>query len=69
MTRQVRTVGSYREFVLWVARAKRKTLGRPRTDAEIDAKVRELAVGGTGKVRIARTLGIGVSVTQRTLAE
>lgn len=69
MTRQVRTVGSYREFVLWVARAKRKTLGRPRTDAEIDANVRELAVGGTGKVRIARTLGIGVSVTQRTLAE
>ena len=50
------------------ARAKGKTLGRPRTDADIEAKVRELAAEGMGKGRIARTLGIGVSVTQRILA-
>ncbi len=50
------------------ARAKGKTLGRPRTNPEIEAKVRELAAGGMGKGRIARTLGIGVSVTQRILA-
>ena len=50
------------------ARAKGKTLGRPRIDADIEAKVRELAAGGMGKGRIARTLGIGVSVTQRILA-
>ncbi len=51
------------------ARAKGKTLGRPRVDDEIEARVRELAAGGMGKGRIARTLGIGVSVTQRILAE
>ena len=50
------------------AKAKGKTLGRPRIDAVIEAKVRELAAGGMGKGRIARTLGIGVSVTQRILA-
>ena len=51
------------------ARAKGKTLGRPRIDADIKAEVRELAAEGMGKGRIARTLGIGVSVTQRMLAE
>ncbi len=50
------------------ARAKGKTLGRPRTDPDVEAKVRELAAGGMGKGRIARTLGIGVSVAQRILA-
>jgi len=50
------------------ARAKGKTLGRPRIDADIEAKVRALAAGGVGKGKIARTLGIGVSVTQRILA-
>jgi len=51
------------------ARAKGKRLGRPPCDADIEAKVRELAAEGMGKGRIARTLGIGVSVTQRILAE
>lgn len=50
------------------ARVKGKTLGRPRIDADIEVRVRELAAGGMGKDRIARTLGIGVSVTQRILA-
>lgn len=50
------------------ARAKGKTLGRPRTDAKIEAKIRALAANGVGKGKIARTLGIGVSVAQRVLA-
>jgi DNA invertase Pin-like site-specific DNA recombinase len=50
------------------ARAKGKILGRPRTDKRIEAKVRELAARGMGKGKIARTLGIGVSVAQRVLA-
>jgi DNA invertase Pin-like site-specific DNA recombinase len=50
------------------ARAKGKTLGRPRIDGETEARVRELAASGMGKGKIARTLGIGVSVAQRILA-
>jgi DNA invertase Pin-like site-specific DNA recombinase len=50
------------------ARAKGKTLGRPRIDADREARVRELVAGGMGTGRIAKTLGIGVSVTQRILA-
>ena len=50
------------------ARAKGKTLGRPRTDQRTEAKIRQLAARGTGKGKIARTLGIGVSVAQRILA-
>ena len=49
------------------ARAKGTTLGRPRTGPEIEQKIRNLAAKGVGKVKIARTLGIGVSVTQRVL--
>jgi len=45
-----------------------KTWGRPRIDTETEATVRELAASGMGKGRIARTLGNGESVTQRTLA-
>jgi len=50
------------------ARAKGKTLGRPRTDPKVEAKIRRLAANGMGKGKIARTLGIGVSVAQRVLA-
>jgi len=50
------------------ARAKGKTLGRPRTDPKGEAKIRRLASNGMGKGKIARTLGIGVSVAQRVLA-
>ena len=50
------------------ARAKGVTLGRPRTDPKVEAKIRQLAAKGMGKGKIARTLGIGVSVTQRVLA-
>src|SRR3984893_16224624 len=49
------------------ARAQGTTLGRPRTDPNSEQKIRNLAAKGVGKVKIARTLGIGVSVTQRVL--
>jgi DNA invertase Pin-like site-specific DNA recombinase len=49
------------------ARAKGVTLGRPRTDPKVEAKIRKLAAGGMGKGKIARTLGVGVSVAQRVL--
>ena len=49
------------------ARAKGTTLGRPRTDPKVEQEIRSLAAKGVGKVKIARTLGIGVSVTQRVL--
>jgi DNA invertase Pin-like site-specific DNA recombinase len=50
------------------ARAKGKTLGRPRTAPAIEARIRRLAARGMGKLKIARTLGVGVSVAQRVLA-
>jgi DNA invertase Pin-like site-specific DNA recombinase len=50
------------------ARAKGKILGRPRTDPRVEDKIRKLAGRGMGKGKIARTLGIGVSVAQRVLA-
>ena len=50
------------------ARAKGKVLGRPRTNPKVEAKIRRLAAQGMGKGKIARTLGVGVSVTQRVLA-
>ena len=50
------------------ARAKGTTLGRPKTNAKIEQQIRNLSAKGVGKVKIARMLGIGVSVTQRVLA-
>jgi DNA invertase Pin-like site-specific DNA recombinase len=50
------------------ARAKGRTLGRPRTSPKVENRIRELAAAGMGKQRIARTLGIGTSVAQRVLA-
>jgi DNA invertase Pin-like site-specific DNA recombinase len=50
------------------ARAKGKVLGRPRTDQRTEGKIRDLAARGMGKGKIARTLGIGVSVAQRVLS-
>ena len=50
------------------ARAKGVRLGRPRTPAKIEQRIRELAAQGVGKQKTARTLGVGVSVVQRVLA-
>lgn len=40
-------------------------LGRPPVDAVVEAKVRQLRATGMGVIRVAKTLGIGVSVVQR----
>lgn len=45
-----------------LARAKGRIVGRPWTEADIMAKIREPAGVRMGKGRIARTLRIGVSV-------
>jgi DNA invertase Pin-like site-specific DNA recombinase len=47
------------------ARAQGKRLGRPTVGAGTEAKVRELRAGGMGIVKVAKTLGIGVSAVQR----
>lgn len=49
------------------AKAKGVTLGRPRTAPKVEARIRELSAQGMGKGKIARTLGVGVSLTQRVL--
>ena len=48
------------------ARAKGKTLGRPRADAAIETYP-QTGCGRVGKVKIAKTLGVGASLTQRLL--
>ena len=50
------------------AKAKGVKLGRPRASAKLEARIRELAAQGVGKGKIARTLGVGVSLTQRVLS-
>ncbi len=52
------------------ARAQGKKLGRPTTvTARTEERIRKLAAGGTGKLKIARTVGCGVSTVQRVLKE
>lgn len=47
------------------ARAQGKKLGRPTLSAEVEAEVRALRTEGKGVVKVAKTLGIGVSAVQR----
>jgi hypothetical protein len=47
------------------ARAKGVQLGSPKPSAKVETRIRELAAQAMGKVRIARTLGVGL--TQRVL--
>lgn len=47
------------------ARAQGKRLGRPKVSAATEAKIRELRATGMGTVKVAKTLGVGVSVVQR----
>ena len=47
------------------ARSQGRRLGRPTIGSEVEAKVRELRAGGMGMVKVAKTLGIGVSAVQR----
>lgn len=50
------------------AKAQGKTLGRPKTDAAAIERIRALRADGMGMVRIAKTIGCGVSVVQRVVA-
>jgi DNA invertase Pin-like site-specific DNA recombinase len=52
------------------AKAEGKVLGRPKSSGDVEGRIRELrdSGNGMGKVKIAKTLGIGVSVVQRVLA-
>lgn len=47
------------------AKAEGKRLGRPTLGSDIEAKVRELRATGMGMIKVAKTLGIGVSAVQR----
>jgi len=47
------------------AKANGKRLGRPALPTDMEAKVRELRASGMGIVKVASTLGIGVSAVQR----
>jgi DNA invertase Pin-like site-specific DNA recombinase len=51
------------------AKAQGVKLGRPRIDASVEQRVRELRGTGKGIKAVARELGIGVSVVQRVAAE
>jgi DNA invertase Pin-like site-specific DNA recombinase len=50
------------------AKAEGKKLGRPTVGGDVEAKVRELRDTGMGILKVARTLGIGVSAVQRIAA-
>jgi len=47
------------------ARKEGKRLGRPPVSAEIEGKIRDARKEGQGMLKIARTLGVGVSTVQR----
>ena len=51
------------------ARAQGKTLGRPRVHASVEKAVLAARASGTGKRKISKQLGIGVSTVTRILAE
>ena len=51
------------------ARAKGKRLGRPTTVTDAtERRIRKMLAAGTGKLKIARTLGVGTSTVQRIAA-
>ena len=47
------------------AKAQGKKLGRPTLSGDMEAKVRALRAKGMGVVKVAKSLGIGVSAVQR----
>jgi DNA invertase Pin-like site-specific DNA recombinase len=51
------------------AKAQGKTLGRPKVTGKVVNAVLEARADGTGKRKIARQLGIGVSTVNRIIAE
>jgi len=50
------------------ARAAGKTLGRPPVNDKTEDKIRKMLAEGNGKLKIARTLRVGVSTVQRVAA-
>jgi DNA invertase Pin-like site-specific DNA recombinase len=51
------------------ARAQGKTLGRPKVKASVEKAVLAARASGTGKRKISKQLGIGVSTVNRILSE
>ncbi len=51
------------------AKAAGKRLGRPRTNADLEQRIRAGLVAGVGKKSLARQLGVGVSVVQRIASQ
>lgn len=51
------------------ARAEGKRLGRPTVSASVEKAIRQRRSKGQGMLKIARELGVGVSVVQRVSAE
>lgn len=49
------------------ARSQGKKLGRPKVSAATEANIQQLRSTGMGKLKISRTLGIGVSTVQRVV--
>ena len=47
------------------AKAEGKKLGRPTVGAETEARIKELRAQGMGMLKVAKTLGVGVSAVQR----
>ena len=45
--------------------AQGKRLGRPTVRSATEAKIRALRASGMGKGKVAKTVGVGVSVVQR----
>jgi hypothetical protein len=48
------------------ARAQGKQLGRPKVSDKVEREIRKMLAKGTGKLKIARTLGVGVSTVQQS---
>lgn len=51
------------------AREQGKVLGRPRTSSKVEASIRSELASGKGIRKVARELGVGVSVVQRLRAQ
>jgi len=51
------------------ARAGGKQLGRPRVPVDLEQEIRQRRASGTGILKIAREVGVGVSVVQRVIRQ
>ena len=51
------------------ARAQGKQLGRPRVPLEVEQVIRQRRAKGAGILKIAREMGVGVSVVQRVVRQ